>query len=384
MNTGRRLRGFLVLLAAVAISTAAAAKTNIAVLDLDMSSGVSESYRSVLSDRLRLELFKTGSFTVVERSTMEDILAEQSLQLSGCTSTECAVEVGKVLGVTEMVAGSVGQVGSVYTVNVRLIDVETGAVIAAESVDCTCPIDVVLTSSLHEAAQKLARAMEPADTAAPMPAEATYASALPVEKDTSYQRSRAIQVPHSPEVESVFGWMRHTGITAFGLRGGWSFVPGSSNGWVGGMGNGLFVEFRRLGTYHLQMLLGGGGVTSLQTGLTRSVSDGSIQFKLYRFLPDPDASSGLYSGVGMGLHTITRTDADITHHTTLDWQGTYGHLGVEVFAGDLFDLHWNLWGQELYTFAEVNYLWLFTSRDQPNGFLSGMTGIGMKLETFGR
>jgi len=315
---------------------------------------------------------------------MEDILAEQSLQLSGCTSTECAVEVGKVLGVTEMVAGSVGHIGSVFTVNLRLIDVETGAVVAAESVDCTCPIDQVLTSSLHDAARKLASSSRLEGEVDSMPAEPVQTSTLPADNDSSYQESRAIKVPRYDEVETAFNWMHHTGIVGFGVRGGWSSVPGSSLGWVGGMGNGFFVEFRPIGQYHPQLLLGGGAVTSLQNGWTRTYSDGSIQFKMHRFPFDPEATDGIYTGVGLGFHTVTRTGIEITHHGTVDWRGTYGHLGAEVFAGDLFDLHWNLWGQELYTFAELNYLWLFTSRDQPNGFLSLMTGIGMKLSTFDR
>jgi len=41
-----------------------------------------------LTDRLRSELVRTGRITVVERGQMEQILAEQDFQLTGCASDE--------------------------------------------------------------------------------------------------------------------------------------------------------------------------------------------------------------------------------------------------------------------------------------------------------
>ncbi len=128
----------------------------IAVLDLDMASGVPESYQRPLSDRLRQELFNTGEFTVVERNSMKEIMDEQGLQMAGCTSNECAIEVGRLLGVRWIIAGSLGQVGQTYTVNLRMIDVQTSEILKAESVDCACSIDRVLTSTLGQAAREMA------------------------------------------------------------------------------------------------------------------------------------------------------------------------------------------------------------------------------------
>jgi curli biogenesis system outer membrane secretion channel CsgG len=49
-----------------------------------------------MTDRLRNELVNSGAFTVIERSKMDEILQEQGLQQTGCTSDECAVEIGKL------------------------------------------------------------------------------------------------------------------------------------------------------------------------------------------------------------------------------------------------------------------------------------------------
>jgi len=67
----------------------------IAVVDFD-GKGISDKEASTLTDRFRLELFKTGVFTVAERELMNQVLDEQGFQLSGCASNECLVEVGKM------------------------------------------------------------------------------------------------------------------------------------------------------------------------------------------------------------------------------------------------------------------------------------------------
>ncbi len=128
----------------------------IAVLDLDMSGGVPDSYRRTLSDRLRQELLNTGRFNVIERNSMESVLSEQGFQLGDCTSDECVVQVGQLLGVERMIAGSIGKVGTVHTVSLRMIDVETGGIILARSVDCACPIEEVLMTRLRDVAYIMA------------------------------------------------------------------------------------------------------------------------------------------------------------------------------------------------------------------------------------
>jgi len=56
---------------------------------------------------------------------MDEILTEQGFQQSGCTTTECAVEVGKMLNVQKMVSGTIGKLGRTWTMDIALIDVET-------------------------------------------------------------------------------------------------------------------------------------------------------------------------------------------------------------------------------------------------------------------
>jgi TolB-like protein len=129
-------------------------KNQIAVLNLE-AVGISEMESVTLSDRLRSELIKHDVFTVIERNAMETILEEQGFQQSGCTSDECAVEIGKLLNINQICAGSVGKVGSLYTISLRLIDVQSGEILLTANEDCRCPVEEVLTGSMKKIAEKL-------------------------------------------------------------------------------------------------------------------------------------------------------------------------------------------------------------------------------------
>jgi hypothetical protein len=130
-------------------------KISIAVLELD-AAGVSKAEAQVISDRLRSDLFSTNKFDVLERNKMNEILTEQGFQQTGCTSDECAVEVGKLIGVRLMIAGRIGKIGNLFTINSRIIDVESGKVLRTAVDDCRCPIEDVLTKSISKVANILA------------------------------------------------------------------------------------------------------------------------------------------------------------------------------------------------------------------------------------
>lgn len=102
-------------------------KNHIAVLNFE-SKGLAPNEASILSDRFRSSLVSNKSFLVIERSEMKDILEEQGFQLSGCTSSECAIEAGKILNVNKIVTGSIGKFGDLFTIDIRMIDVESAEI----------------------------------------------------------------------------------------------------------------------------------------------------------------------------------------------------------------------------------------------------------------
>jgi len=131
-------------------------KINIAVNDL-VGKGIEKSTAGIISDRLRSELINTGVFRVMERNEMENVLKEQGFQKTGaCDDASCLVEVGQLLGVDRMVAGSVGRVGDFFTISLRIINVATGEILFTVNVDFEGTVKDVISTAIGDAANKLA------------------------------------------------------------------------------------------------------------------------------------------------------------------------------------------------------------------------------------
>ena len=129
-------------------------KQTIAVLDFE-AFGINEFEVQSLTNRTRTLLVRSGQYQVVERGKMNEILNEQGFQQSGCTTEECIVEVGQLLGVKYMLGGSIGRVGETFTIDMRMIDIQTGKIFKSASYDVEGKIDDVLKTGLQDALDKL-------------------------------------------------------------------------------------------------------------------------------------------------------------------------------------------------------------------------------------
>ena len=107
--------------------------------------GINQMESATLTDRLQSEMVNTNAIIMVERNQMEEILNEQGFQQSGCTSAECAAEVGALLGVQNMVSGSFGLLGNTYTIDAKMFSVETGATVRSVSKTYKGDVDNLLT-----------------------------------------------------------------------------------------------------------------------------------------------------------------------------------------------------------------------------------------------
>jgi len=102
------------------------------------------------ADELVTQLFRTGDFSVIERSQLEAILAEQDLGVSGAVDASTAAKIGQLLGAQLILTGSITQFsiertsgrfgfigGSVSraesVLDVRLVDTTTGQILLAEN-----------------------------------------------------------------------------------------------------------------------------------------------------------------------------------------------------------------------------------------------------------
>jgi len=111
------------------------------VFDLEAKEGAPTSAVVPLSESLRKELFNTKKFKVLDRKNMDVILKEQGLHLMGCTSSECAVEAGRLLGVDKIVTGNIAKLGNIFYVSVTITNAETGEVESIADDQCRGDIE---------------------------------------------------------------------------------------------------------------------------------------------------------------------------------------------------------------------------------------------------
>jgi len=152
----------------------------LAVLQLDPQ-GLSEVEASILTDRLRSELFQTGQFQVIEREKMNQILDEQNFQLSGCTSNECMVEIGQLIGVQQIIGGTVSKFGTLFSISIRLIEVSTGRILETAIYDHRGEIEGLLDTGTANVARQIAFPGEtPAVTSTTTPTQINEPQQQPV------------------------------------------------------------------------------------------------------------------------------------------------------------------------------------------------------------
>lgn len=112
-------------------------KPKTAVLDLtDLAGHVSEFGR-LAQEEISAKLSMTGKVGTVERLKLNEMLGELALQQSGVVNEATAKRVGQQLGVDAVVAGTVVDLNAIAKLNVRLIDVEKGNILAWGSAEVT-------------------------------------------------------------------------------------------------------------------------------------------------------------------------------------------------------------------------------------------------------
>lgn len=116
-------------------------KANLAIANFE-GKNMSSADAAIVSDFLRTDLVKTNVFNVVDRGNMEKILAEAAFQQTGCTTSECAVQIGKILNVQKVISGTLSKLVGIYYINISITDVETGKIIYADKAECESPRDL--------------------------------------------------------------------------------------------------------------------------------------------------------------------------------------------------------------------------------------------------
>ncbi len=104
----------------------------LAVLDL-MVSGISVGEGALFSDALTSHLVGSGAYRVIERSERDAVLKEIEFSLSDCSDESCQLQAGRLLSASRIVVGSIGALGNLFLVSLRLLEVESGEALAGIS-----------------------------------------------------------------------------------------------------------------------------------------------------------------------------------------------------------------------------------------------------------
>jgi len=113
-------------------STIVGERLNIAILPFD-TKGIGGDLGEIdLLDKLTTAFYNMNRFKVIERAQLEQILNEQKLGMSGIVDVSTAAQIGKGMGVDAVVCGSIARAGNTASIDARLVDTETAAIITAQ------------------------------------------------------------------------------------------------------------------------------------------------------------------------------------------------------------------------------------------------------------
>lgn len=126
---------FLAILQCATVSGAAEfKKTKVAIVDFQENGAFDvKDVGKIVAEWFTTALVNTGRFDVIERRLLQQILEEQKMGVTGLIDPRSASRLGKLLGVKTVVSGTVQSYEGISEINVRLLNVETGSIITAES-----------------------------------------------------------------------------------------------------------------------------------------------------------------------------------------------------------------------------------------------------------
>ncbi len=101
----------------------------VAIADVALA-GLSADEGRTMGEWFFNTIAETGYFRLVARADMKRILDEQKFQSENCTDTDCLVDMGRLLAARHMIGGRIARIQDQTVFTARLVDVESGEVIA--------------------------------------------------------------------------------------------------------------------------------------------------------------------------------------------------------------------------------------------------------------
>lgn len=100
----------------------------VGIVSFTAKTGTAAAEAEVIEEMFRNGLVQSKKYDVLDRSNMKEVLKEQEFQQTGCTDTDCAVKIGKILNMEFMIYGSIMKMGSSYLLSIGMVNVETSKI----------------------------------------------------------------------------------------------------------------------------------------------------------------------------------------------------------------------------------------------------------------
>src|SRR5579871_5152154 len=135
-------------------ATAAAKLPKIAVLSVHAEQGVSQGAANLLLELLTTDIQKSGKYDVISAADITAMVGfERQKALLGCTEESCLSEIGAAIGADLMLDTSVGTIGNLRVLAIKLLDVKAGRALRRETE--TLGDDNALVDSGHRLVARL-------------------------------------------------------------------------------------------------------------------------------------------------------------------------------------------------------------------------------------
>jgi TolB-like protein len=137
------------------IITSAGEQPYLAVFPFEDNTDQADSSKlgEMVSEMMITALAQSNRYRLMERSQLGKVLDEQALGQSGAVEPQTAVEVGKLVGVTAIVVGSISKLNDRLELDARIIEASSGAV--QKAANNTAAEEGKLRAAVNELAIKL-------------------------------------------------------------------------------------------------------------------------------------------------------------------------------------------------------------------------------------
>lgn len=117
----------------------------VAVMDFQNLSQFSEHdyLQKAVPELLLTDLAISKKLALVERSRLQEVMAELKLSLTGAVDSATALKVGRLAGAGALILGSIIKAGDTFRIDVRLTEVATGRIILAEKIQWSSEDDII-------------------------------------------------------------------------------------------------------------------------------------------------------------------------------------------------------------------------------------------------